>query len=40
MGEYELFTLGVAIAVVMIIGRSLANRLEVPDAIILVILGV
>jgi Na+/H+ antiporter len=40
VGEYELFTLGVAIAVVMIIGRSLANRLEVPDAIILVILGV
>jgi Na+/H+ antiporter len=40
VGEYELFTLGVAIAVVMIIGRSLASRLEVPDAIILVILGV
>ena len=40
MGEYELFTLAVAIAVVMIIGRSVASRLEVPDAIILVILGV
>src|SRR5690348_14525264 len=40
VGEYELFTLGVAIAVVMIIGRSVASRLEVPDAIILVILGV
>jgi len=40
VGEYELFTLAVAIAVVMIIGRSVASRLEVPDAIILVILGV
>jgi Na+/H+ antiporter len=40
VGEYELFTLGVAIAVVMIIGRSLAGRFEVPDAIVLLILGV
>ena len=35
MGEYELFTLGVAIAIVMIIGRGVANRLAVPDAIVL-----
>jgi Na+/H+ antiporter len=40
VGEYELFTLGVAIAIVMIIGRGVANRLEVPDAIVLVVLGV
>src|SRR6201996_3376992 len=40
VGEYELFTLAVAIAVVMIIGRSLASRLEVPEAIVLVVLGV
>ena len=40
MGEYELFTLGVAIAIVMIVGRSLASRLEVPEAIVLVVLGV
>jgi CPA1 family monovalent cation:H+ antiporter len=40
VGEYELFTLAVAIAVVMIIGRAVANRLEVPEAIVLVILGV
>ena len=40
MGEYELFTLAVAIAVVMIIGRSVASRLEVPEAIVLVVLGV
>jgi CPA1 family monovalent cation:H+ antiporter len=40
VGEYELFTLGVAIAIVMIIGRGVANRLEVPEAIVLVILGV
>jgi Na+/H+ antiporter len=40
VGEYELFTLGVAIAIVMIVGRWLANRLEVPEAIVLVILGV
>jgi hypothetical protein len=40
VGEYELFTLAVAIAVVMIIGRVVANRLAVPDAIVLVILGV
>ena len=40
MGEYELFTLAVAIAVVMIIGRVVANRLEVPEAILLVVLGV
>ena len=40
MSEHELFTLGVAIAVVVIVGRSLANRLEVPEAIVLVVLGV
>jgi Na+/H+ antiporter len=40
VGEYELFTLAVAIAIVMIIGRVVANRLEVPEAIVLVILGV
>jgi len=40
VGEYELFTLAVAIAVVMIVGRVVANRLEVPDAIVLVVLGV
>jgi CPA1 family monovalent cation:H+ antiporter len=40
VGEYELFTLGVAIAVVMIVGRSLASRLGVPEAVVLVVLGV
>ncbi len=40
MGEYELFTLGVAIAIVMIVGRVVASRLEVPEAIVLVVLGV
>jgi CPA1 family monovalent cation:H+ antiporter len=40
VGEYELFTLGVAIAIVMIVGRTVASRLEVPEAIVLVILGV
>jgi len=40
VGEYELFTLAVAIAVVMVIGRSVANRLEIPAAIVLVVLGV
>jgi CPA1 family monovalent cation:H+ antiporter len=40
VGEYELFTLAVAIAIVMIIGRAVANRLEVPEAIVLVVLGV
>ena len=40
MGEYELFTLGLAIAIVMIVGRSVASRLEVPEAIVLVVLGV
>jgi Na+/H+ antiporter len=40
VGEYELFTLGVAIAIVMIIGRAAATRFEVPEAIVLVILGV
>ena len=40
MGEQELFTLGVAIAVVVIIGRAVASRLEVPEAIALVVLGV
>jgi CPA1 family monovalent cation:H+ antiporter len=40
VGEYELFTLAVAIAVVMIIGRVVASRLELPEAIVLVLLGV
>jgi Na+/H+ antiporter len=40
VGEQELFTLAVAIAVVMIVGRTVASRLEVPDAIVLVVLGV
>ena len=40
MGEYELFTLGLAIVVVMIVGRGVASRLEIPEAIVLVILGV
>jgi CPA1 family monovalent cation:H+ antiporter len=40
VGEYELFTLGLAIVVVMIVGRSLASRLEIPEAIVLVVLGV
>jgi CPA1 family monovalent cation:H+ antiporter len=40
VSEYELFTLAAAIAVVMIAGRSIAGRLEVPDAIVLLILGV
>jgi Na+/H+ antiporter len=40
VGEQELFTLAVAIAVVVIIGRSVASRLEVPEAIVLVVLGV
>jgi Na+/H+ antiporter len=40
VGEQELFTLAVAIAVVVIIGRGVANWLEVPEAIVLVVLGV
>ena len=40
MGEQELFTLGVAIAVVVIVGRGVANWLEIPEAIVLVVLGV
>ncbi len=40
MREQDLFTLAVAIAIVVIIGRAVANRLEVPEAIVLVILGV
>ena len=40
MGEQELFTLTVAIAVVVIIGRAVATRLEVPEAIVFVVLGV
>jgi Na+/H+ antiporter len=40
VGEYELFTLAVAIAIVMIVGRAVASRLEVPEAIVLLILGV
>jgi CPA1 family monovalent cation:H+ antiporter len=40
VGEQELFTLAVAIAVVVIIGRVVAGRLEVPEAVVLVVLGV
>ena len=40
MGEQELFSLAVAIAIVMIVGRAVANRLEVPEAIVLVTLGI
>src|SRR5580693_2202201 len=40
MGEHDLFTLAVAIAVVVIIGRAVASRLDVPEAIVLVVLGV
>jgi monovalent cation/hydrogen antiporter len=40
VGQHELFTLAVAIAGVMIVGRAIAHRLEVPDAIVLVVLGV
>ena len=40
MGEQELFTLAVAIAAVMIIGRAVASRLEVPEPIVLVVLGI
>jgi Na+/H+ antiporter len=39
VGQQELFTLAVAIAAVMIIGRAVADRLEVPEAIVLVVLG-
>jgi Na+/H+ antiporter len=40
VGEQELFTLALAIAVVMIVGRVVADRLDVPEAIVLVVLGV
>jgi Na+/H+ antiporter len=40
VGEQELFALALAIAVVVIIGRVVADRLDVPEAIVLVILGV
>jgi monovalent cation/hydrogen antiporter len=40
VAQYELFTLAVAIAGVMIVGRAIAHRFEVPDAIVLVVLGV
>jgi hypothetical protein len=40
VGQQELFTLAVAIAGVMIVGRAVARRLEIPDAIVLVVLGV
>jgi Na+/H+ antiporter len=40
VGEQELFTLTVAIAVVVIIGRAVATRLEVPEAVVFVVLGV
>jgi monovalent cation/hydrogen antiporter len=38
--EQELFTLGVAIAVVVIVGRGVASWLEIPEAIVLVVLGI
>jgi Na+/H+ antiporter len=40
VGEHELFTLVIAIAIVMIIGQAVASRLEVPEAVVLLILGV
>jgi Na+/H+ antiporter len=40
VSEQELFTLAVAIAVVVIIGRAVATRLEVPEAVVFVVLGV
>jgi Na+/H+ antiporter len=40
VSEQELFTLTVAIAVVVIIGRAVATRLEVPEAVVFVVLGV
>jgi CPA1 family monovalent cation:H+ antiporter len=40
VGEQEFFTLAVAIAVVVILGRVIAGRLDVPEAIVLVVLGV
>ena len=40
MGEQALFTLAVAIAVVTIVGRVIAARLDIPEAIVLVVLGV
>jgi CPA1 family monovalent cation:H+ antiporter len=40
VGEYALFTLVVAIAGVMIIGRAVANHFGVPQAVVMVILGV
>ncbi len=40
MHEQELFILAVAIAGVMIVGRALASKLAVPEAIVLVVLGV
>lgn len=38
--EEQLFTLAVAIAVVVILARVVANRLAIPEAILLVVLGV
>lgn len=40
MQEQDLFALAVAIAVVVIAGRAVAKRLDVPEAIVLVVLGV
>jgi CPA1 family monovalent cation:H+ antiporter len=39
LGEYALFTLVVTIAGVMVIGRAVANRFEVPQAVVMVVLG-
>jgi Na+/H+ antiporter len=40
VGEQALFTLAVAIAIVVIVGRVVANWLDIPDAVVLVVLGV
>jgi len=40
VGEYALFTLVVAIAGVTIVGRAVANHFEVPQAVVMVVLGV
>jgi CPA1 family monovalent cation:H+ antiporter len=39
MGEQQVFTLVVAIAVVVIVSRVIANRFDVPEPVILVVLG-
>ena len=39
MAEQELFALGVAIAVAVIVGRVIGKRLQLPEAMVLVVLG-